>query len=166
MIGPITIEQRAPQPYAAIRSQIKMSQIGALLPEHWPAVFGWIAQQKQEPVGSPFIRYVEIQMPDSIVVDVGIPTAVELEGDEVVSTGTLAGGEFASTLYTGDYAQLTSANAALLDWGRDNEVAWDCYLEQGHEHWAVRLESYLTDPGSHPDPSTWQTQIAFKLVEN
>jgi hypothetical protein len=33
------------------------------------------------------------------------------------------------------------------------------------DRWGARLELLLSDPAEHPDPSTWVTQLAFRLAD-
>ncbi len=153
------LEDRAAQPYAAIRHTVTMEDLPSVLPQSWPRVFGWLAERGMAPAGAPFIRYLKIDMPDALVIDVGIPTAEQLEGDDGILCETMPGGRFAVMIHTGPYDGLVEANAKLQNWGDSAGVTWDGTEE---ESWGCRMESYITDPGSEPDPAKWQTVLAYK----
>jgi effector-binding domain-containing protein len=155
------LEQRAQQPYVGIRSSITMSQIGTVLPPLIGELFAWLGQRQATPVGPPFFRYRVIDMSGHLEIDVGVPVAAVLSGDQRVIVDTLPAGAYATAIYTGNPAQLADANAALQKWGSGNGIKWRAVqLDRGTE-WASRLEIYLTDPAKQPDPSKWQTEIAY-----
>ncbi len=166
-MGEVSTAAHAEQPYAAVRSSVALADIGGILPQHWPRVFGWLAGQGLAPAGAPFIRYLELDMQGQSLVDVAIPTAGQLTPTDDIVTASLPAGRYASMIYTGNYSGLLEANAALQDWGKANEIDWDYESQQNGdvttERWAARIESYITDPETNPDPNTWQTLLMYKL---
>jgi len=94
-------------------------------------------------------------------IDVGVPVAAVLSGDQRVIVDTLPGGQYATVIYTGNPAQLVEANAALQKWGGRNGIKWQESKVDRGTAWASRLETYLTDPAIEPDPNKWQTEIAY-----
>jgi AraC family transcriptional regulator len=65
----------------------------------------------------------------------------------------LPGGLVASTIHTGPYDQLTNAYAAVEQWIKS----------QGFTPGGAPWESYLTDPGEHPDPKDWRTEVLWPI---
>lgn len=153
--------QKPEQRYAAIRSTVTMPEIASVLPPLIPEVFAWLGERHATAVGSPFFRYRVIDMSRHLEIDVGVPVAAALSGDQRVIVDTLPGGQYATVIHTGNPAQLVEANAALQKWGSRNGVRWRQSKVERGTAWASRLEIYLTDPAKEPDPNKWQTEIAY-----
>ena len=64
----------------------------------------------------------------------------------------------------GHVDQLKDANAALVTWAAEQEITWDMSIADDGQHWACRLETYLTNPSEQPDPHQWRTRIAMKTT--
>jgi DNA gyrase inhibitor GyrI len=129
-----------------------------------PELFGWIAQRELTAAGPLFWRYLVVDMEHELVIEVGVPLAVEAVGDGRVTAGVLPGGRYATVVHQGPPDTLEAATAELLEWGDQQGVAWDKTDADGAEHWACRLENYLSDPVEEPDMNEWRTELAFKLV--
>src|SRR5579864_8004886 len=57
MLSTPQIIERAPQPYAAIATVVRVDELPAAIDRALPAVFGWLAARGAVPVGAPFFRY-------------------------------------------------------------------------------------------------------------
>ena len=160
-----TVVERAAQPYAAIRRQVTMAQLGEVLPPLNGQVFDWLAAHGGEPAGPPFWRYRVIDMAGLLDIEVGVATAdpVQPEGDVV--TGTLPGGEYVSVEHTGHPDSLMPATKELLDWADHQGLVFDHSEQSDGDHWECRLELYLTDPAEEPNLNAWVTELAFKLAD-
>lgn len=77
----------------------------------------------------------------------------------------LPGGRYACLTHTGDYGGLVSANAALQDWAAAQGLAFDQHATGRGDAFGGRIESYLTDPAEEPDPSRWETEVAYRLAD-
>jgi effector-binding domain-containing protein len=88
-------------------------------------VSGWLAVRNIPPVGAPFWKYNVIDMEGELEVEVGVPVATEVSGDERVRGGPLPAGRYATLHHVGHPDTLVDANAALLAWARDERLAWD-----------------------------------------
>jgi effector-binding domain-containing protein len=155
------LEQRPERPYAGIRCNVTMLEIATVLPPLIREVFAWLGERHATPAGPPFFRYRVIDMSRRLEIDVGVPVAAALSGDQRVIVDTLPGGQYATVIHTGNPAQLVEANAALQKWGSRNGIKWrESKVERGTA-WASRLEIYLTDPATESDPNRWQTEIAY-----
>jgi effector-binding domain-containing protein len=166
MISEPKVEERAAQPYVAVRTRVPMPNWGHLLPGLWGEVFGWLDRQGVEPAGPPLIRYLVIEMQTELEIDVGVPVARALASDGRITADVLPAGRYATLVYTGDYAGLVGATAALLDWGAAQGLAWDSHPGPRGDEFGARFESYLTDPQEEPDPAQWQTELAMRVADS
>ncbi len=152
-------QERQAQPYAAIAAEIRLDELGAVLPELWPEVAGYLSQCPADVAGAPFIRYVKIDMEGVCKLEVGIPCTAEIPGSGRVVNGVLPGGRYAVAVHEGPFDALPESNATLQTWVSDQGLEFDVHANV----WAARLESYLTDPEQAPDSATWLTELAYKL---
>jgi effector-binding domain-containing protein len=167
MITEPKIEDRNDQHYVGIRSQVTMQELGKLLPPLWGEVYGWLANQSLKPAGAPLWRYRVIDMAAKLEIDVGIPVATPVTGDNHITADTLPAGQYATIVYTGPYEGLMQATADLLAWAQNKGVVWDKWATGSRgEGWRARVEHYLTDPREEPNPAKWQTKLAFKLADD
>lgn len=150
-------------PYAAVPVEGSMQEVIGALPQHWPALSAWLAAQGIAPAGAPFILYRRIAMPDHMAVEIGIPTAEPAAAEGEIVCGELPAGDYVEALYVGHYDGLMQATADLLQWGDKRNVDWDAEMQGAQQVWTTRLESYLTDPASEPNPDNWQTQLSIKI---
>jgi effector-binding domain-containing protein len=145
------LEDREAQPYAAIRKQVA-APFGSVLGELWGEVFSWLSARGTSPSGAPFIRYLFIDMPSRLDLEVGVKVAAALEGNERIATGSLPAGTYAVAIHTGHYDKLEESTARFLEWGQKNGIQWQKTNADPGEHWVSRVESYLNDPTDEPNP--------------
>jgi len=165
MLSDAEVIERSAQPYVAIKSQVTMQTLGVVLPELHPRVFGWLGERGISPAGAPFWKYNVIDMDRGLEVEVGVPVATAVAGDDLVQAGVLAPGRYATVRYTGHPDGLFGATAALLKWADEHNLTWDVRQAPDGERWGARLEIYETDPALEPDMSKWTTQLAFRLAD-
>lgn len=165
MITAPTIEVRPDQPYVARRSRVAMQDLGPVIDQVITELVAWLGQHGLEPADAPFVRYLVINMTALLEVEVGFPVATSQTGDGRVEAGVLPAGRYATLLYTGPYERLVAANAALLDWGAQNGLAWDMRATPEGDAFGARLESYITNPAVEPDSSKWRTVVAIRLAD-
>jgi effector-binding domain-containing protein len=158
-----TIVTRAAQPCVGIRASVtmaKLAQVADLIPE----VEQWLAERGVAPAGAPYFRYHLIDMADELDVEVGFPVAAAPPGEGRIAAGELPGGRYATVRHVGPPDTLLGATAALLTWADRQGLDWDKVDTPAGERWGCRLEIYHTDPAEEPDPSRWETELAFRLV--
>ena len=165
MLSDTEVIERSAQPYVAIKSQVTMQTLGVVLPGLAPRVFGWLGQRGISPSGAPFWKYNVVDMDRGLEVEVGVPVATAVAGDDLVQAGVLAPGRYATVRYTGHPDGLFGATAALLKWADEHNLTWDVSQAPDGERWGARLEIYETDPAMEPDMSKWTTQLAFRLAD-
>ncbi|HXT36332.1 MAG TPA: GyrI-like domain-containing protein [Chloroflexota bacterium] len=163
MISEPKLEDRAEQPYVGIRTQATMRELGTVIPQRLGEVFAWLGTQGVAPAGPPFIRYHVIDMAAKLDIELGVPVAGAVPGDDRVSAGTLPAGRYATLIYQ-DAGRGIEANAALLEWGARQGLAWDSWAAANGEGFGARYESFLTDPQVEPDPKKWETEVAIRLA--
>lgn len=150
----MTIEIRtAPtQPVAFRTATVARADIGARLGELLPAAFGDVQTAGGQPAGAPFVRYRE--MSDPMTIEAGVPIAAAVDLPAPTETGELAGGRHAVCVHVGPYDALPQSWERLTAWieAQDEKAA------------GAGWESYLTDPGSEPDPAKWVTEITIPLA--
>jgi AraC family transcriptional regulator len=138
----IATRQLSPQPVLVARRRVKQSEIAQAIGEALPRVFACAHQNSMAIAGPPFARYPEMG-PGLMTLDIGVPVAAPADvSDPDVRADTLPGGLTAVTMHTGPYDKLPDAVTALGQW----------IAQQGLTHAGGPWESYLTDPGNHPDP--------------
>jgi effector-binding domain-containing protein len=167
MITEPKIEDRKQQPYVGIQAQVTMQEMGKILPPLWGEVYGWLASKGLKPNGAPLWRYRVIDMAAQMEIDVGVPMAAAVEGDDRVTADVLPAGRYATLIYSGPYEGLMQATSDLLGWAEKKGVVWDKWSAGPKgEAWQARIENYLTDPREEPDSAKWQTELAFKLADD
>jgi effector-binding domain-containing protein len=143
MFGEPSIEQREEQPYVALSTSITMQGYGVIGPM-FGELFAWLGERGIAPAGSPFIRYLVIDMENLLDIEVAIPVAVLPPTHERVVTGTLPAGSYVTLTYVEDGIE---ANAHLQQWASDRGLRWKNTLRDGRELWGGRIE-ISTEDGS------------------
>ncbi len=106
-----------------------------------------------------------IDMDRQLEVEAGVPVVTPVQADGDVVAGVLPAGRYATVLHVGHPSELVGATGALLDWGAGEGLKWGTSPGADGDHWACRLEIYLTDPQQEPDMSKWETLLAFRLAD-
>jgi effector-binding domain-containing protein len=159
-----TVVERAEQPYVAVRRRVTIDTIPEIA-DRIPEVFGWLAERGIAPAGSPFFRYNVIDMDRELEMEAGVPVAAALDGDGEVFAAVLPAGRYAAVSHVGHPEELEQVTADLLDWAREQGLAWDMSHTAGGERWGCRLEVYHTDPAEQPDLYKWTEELLFRLAD-
>src|SRR5690349_4586825 len=144
------VEYRAEQPYVGVRTLATMQELPTAIPQGHREVFTWLGRHGIAPAGPPFIRYHVIDMERQLDIELGVPVATAVDGDDSVSSGVLPAGQYAALIYTGVDNGI-AANWELLKWGAAQGLAWDQWAAPTGDGWGGRYESFLTDPADEPD---------------
>jgi hypothetical protein len=140
---------------------------GVRLPPEFHRDMFRLASKGVKPAGAPLWRYLVIDMAAKLEIDVGVPVATPLTGDNRITADTLPAGRYSTLIYTGPYEGLMQATADLLAWAEKKGVVWDKWPAGSKgEGWRARIENYFTDPRAEPDSTKWQTELAFKLSDD
>jgi effector-binding domain-containing protein len=110
--------------------------------------------------------YLTTDMSKKLDIEVGVPVANAVSGDDRITAGVFPAGQYATFLYTGPYKGkgLFKATVALLEWAKENNIVWQTSTLDHVEWWGGRIEFYLTDPEEEPDSKKWQTELAFLVA--
>ncbi|MGA4802123.1 GyrI-like domain-containing protein [Streptomyces lavendulocolor] len=162
---PVLVD-RAEQPYVFMRRSVTMDGF-AEVADRLPELVGWLTGRGVAIAGAPFFRYNSLDMAGESEVEAGVPVAggpplPEPEGD--VGVAVLPAGRYATLTHVGHPDRLLEAAAALRAWAGERGLQWDMREVDGVERWGCRIESYRTDPRVEPDPSRWETELAFRLA--
>lgn len=154
-------QERAAQPYAGIRASVTMDGLSAAVDEAFPELFGWLAGRALEVAGPPFIRYHVIDMHGELEIELGVPADVTAGDGGRIRPGILPEGPYIVLRHVGPYDGLVAGNASLLYWAREHAVALDSWETSHGTAWRSRVEHYLTNPATEPDPAKWEVDIAY-----
>jgi effector-binding domain-containing protein len=161
------VEEREPQPYVAIPLRVEMAGgFGDAIESGFAELFGWLNEQGVEPAGAPFIRYLVIDMDGGLEIELAVPVAPNVTSDGRVRVDVLPGGRYATLLHVGPYDELVASNAALQDWAEEQGIVWDSWETDEGSAWRGRVEHYLTDPATEPDPSKREVEVAYLAAES
>ncbi len=137
--------------------RVDRAEVGAVLAECLPAVFGYVMGQGLAPAGHPFVRYTSMSSA-FVELDAGVPLVEAASEDPPADTGMargeLVGGLVATTIHKGPYDQLGQAYEAMERWIDASE----------HSVTGSPWEIYLTDPGEVPNPADWLTEVFFPIA--
>ena len=148
-----TVKTIEAQPAAAIRAEVPMAELRNVFDRGFHAVMQAVTAQGVAITGPPFGFYP--RMPgDTVAVVVGFPLAGPITAGDGVEPFTLPGGRVVTGTHVGPYETLGQTYEQLMAWTRAEGLT----LAEG------MWESYLSDPRSEPDPTTWRTLIVWPLA--
>lgn len=158
------VEARDAQHYVGIRSQVPMSELPNVIPQHIDEVMGWLEQQGAAPDGPPLIRYHVIDMANKLDITIGWPVANPLSSSVRIIADVLPAGRYASLVFTGVENGI-KGNGALLEWAAAQGLELDRWDDEMGDAFAGRVEYMLDGPEDDPDPANWDTEVAIKLAD-
>ena len=150
----IARQERSAQPILFIRRRVARSELQGMLAECFGKLFTHGQKAGLAIAGFPLARYVSTG-PGLWIVEAAIPLAEPAAGDGDMQSGTLPGGPVAMGVHVGPYEQLGDTNAAIERWIETN----------GFRVAGAPWEWYVTDPGEHPDPADWRTEVYWPLAQ-
>lgn len=148
-----TVETLEPQAAAAIRAEVPMDELRGVFDRAFPEVMRIVGEQGVAIAGPPFGFYPRMPT-ETVEVVVGFPVASPIAADGDVEPFELPGGRVVTGVHVGPYEELERTYGELTAWARG----------EGHQLRGAMWESYLSDPSAQPDPSTWQTRIAWPIM--
>jgi hypothetical protein len=86
------VAERSVQPYVAIRAQVTMQTMDAILLPLEPQMFAWLRERDIPAAGPLFWKYNVIDMDRLLEVEVGVPVPAPVAGDSRVLAGVLPAG--------------------------------------------------------------------------
>ncbi len=168
MTTPVTTEpkivERKEQPYMGIRTWIPSKDLSTWQIKLTKELTKWLEKEGVKATGPVFHRFYVINMGKEFDFEIGIPVATSVAGDDRVKPGILPAGSYAALIYTGRN-NAYKVNKALVEWARDNGIAWDRWDDPRGDAFRCRYESYLTDRTAEVDKKDWQTEVAIKVLD-
>lgn len=164
MVSKPRVYERPDEHYMGIRVQTPFKGMFTVIDKHLlKELKAWMKQAGVEPAGHPFFRFHVIDMEGEMDVEVGIPVATPLPGDERVRPGVMPAGRYASLIYVGSGY---TGTVALLRWAAENGHAFDQWEVPEGNAFRARYERYLTDPKVQPLKKKWEVEVAIKVLDN
>lgn len=137
-----------------ISGSATMEQIGAMMGELYGKIGMAIVDQELEMAGAPFTHYLnfdeETGLSDFLV---GIPVEPSGKNAGDVKAKRYRATDVVQMMHLGPYDELQKSYEKIMQYIQENEL--DVTFEA--------FELYLTDPGTEPNVTKWQTLIAFPL---
>lgn len=150
----IRIIECSEQPTAAVREQVPMMELTAFFSQAFEETTAVLQAQGVQPVGAPFGKYYG-QPAAMVDVEAGFPVATVITPSGRVIPGSLPAGRVVETFHVGPYDTMESTYSEIEDY----------FAEEKLHPGSVMWESYLTDPGTEPDPAKWRTEICWPVDE-
>ncbi len=149
----IRLTDRSEEHTAVLREQVPMAQLPEFFHRAFAAAMAQVQAQGVQVTGPPFGKYYGIPG-ESVDVEAGFPVSGPIATADGVAAGMLPGGPAVEAVHVGPYDTLAATYGEVESW----------IDERGLRTIEVMWESYLSDPGEHPDPATWQTLICIPLA--
>ena len=162
-IGKPGISTRSEQHTVGIRTVTPFKGMFAVVDQLLKEVRSWMKARGMTDAGPFFLRLHVIDMDGPMDIEVGCLVPEPVPGDGRVEPGTWPAGRYASLRYS-RYA--LRANRALLDWAKQEGLAWDRWETPTGDAFRCRYEAYLTDYRLEPKKSVWEVELAIKLSDD
>jgi AraC family transcriptional regulator len=150
----ITRKELAPQHILFIRRRIAPGERKEALGECFGRLFSYGAKAGLPIAGWPLCRYVNIG-PGLLTIEPAMPVAAPAAGEGEIQSGVLPSGAAALGIHAGPYEGLGETYAAIERWAEAS----------GHRVDGAPWEQYVTDPGEHPNPADWRTEVYWPLAK-
>ena len=148
-----TLTTIQPQAAAVLEAEVPVDELPGVFDRAFTEVARVVAGQGASIAGPPFGFYP--RMPgETVAVAAGFPVTAAIRAEGDIVPFELPGGRAVTGLHVGSYDALQRTYDELVAWA-DAEG-----LVLGEGVW----ESYLSDPGAEPDPSTWRTGLVWPLA--
>jgi effector-binding domain-containing protein len=160
------ILQNEAVPYVCIPIRASLQQWDAVN-QQLANVYAWLDERDIAPAGAPFYRYRVIggdAQPWEL--DVAVPVATAVSGDERVASDELPSGTYAVHTHHGHPDGLFEAGRLMLEWAERTGHQWDVRDESGEQIWGGRCEIFMTDPETEPDLNKWETRMVWRLRDS
>jgi AraC family transcriptional regulator len=150
----ITRKKFAPQHILFIRRRIAPGATRETLGECFGKLFSYGAKAGLPIAGWPLCRYVSMG-PGLLTIEPAMPLAAPASGEGEMQPGVLPAGEVALGIHAGPYEELGETHIAIERWIDANGYSVD----------GTPWEQYVTDPGEHPNPADWRTEVYWPLAK-
>jgi len=143
----------APQHILFISRRIAPNERQQVLGECFGKLFSYGAKAGLPIAGWPLCR---LNMgPGLLTIEPAMPLAAPATGEGEMQSGVLPGGAVALGIHAGPYEGLGETHAAVERWIEAN----------GFKAAGAPWEQYVTDPGEHPNPADWRTEVYWPIAK-
>lgn len=157
--------KRDAQHYIAVRTEATMQDFASVIGKTFPVLFEAAKDQGITQSGPEFIRYIVVDMDSKMQVEMGFPVANAVSVSSPLRAGILPAGTYATVQHTGHYDGLMKVTGELFAWAGEKGITWKTSVEGDDMVWEARVEFYLNDPSTEPDPEKWETELAFLTAD-
>ena len=145
------LSEQPAQATLSIRTRTKMENLPQVIGQAYHAIFEYLNEIKESPVGAPFTAYYNLDMED-LDVEMGFPVAKPLTGRDNIKPSTIPAGKQLAYLYKGSYQGMAPIYEAMAQWMQEN----------GYTPVGTAYEFYFNSPEEVPE-SELLTRIMFPL---
>jgi effector-binding domain-containing protein len=163
------IDERAAQPYLAIWCHVT-DGVPAAVDQAFPELFSRLAADGIAPAAPPFIRLHEVDEDgEPLELEVAVPVPGDASGDDRLRRDSLPAGRYVTKLHVGPYRSETEpdlgdARVALIAWMERQGIAYSRPSERGRAL-PCAVDHLRVSPGTEPDYSKWETEIAYLIID-
>lgn len=149
------VKELAEQPVVSMRQRTGLSHIGQDIGASYLALFTYLGKSGVPPVGPPFVLYYDMEQMEDFEMEVCVPTAELLPGENVVIGRVVPGGKHVSTIHLGAYDGIGPTYEGLMQWAG----------EQGLALTGPAREVYLVGPGgpTPAEPEDFRTEVLIPV---
>ncbi len=158
------LEERPERRYLAVAATTSMDDEPGTIARGLGVLRARLAERGLAAAGPPFVRYLEIDMPATLRIEVCAPVGPGVDGDDAVQAGTVPAGCYAVLRHAGPPEELVEANARLQRWAELRGLAFDVRRQGAVSIWGARLETPIRDPGQPHEAQPRETEIAYRLA--
>lgn len=144
------------EPFNYISKHIvsNFEDVGTDMGKSYAELINLCSANNWEIIGMPFsINYRDTE--ELFEYDVAFKISNSVKAPKGFSSGTIEGGETLTISHFGLYENLPASYEILDNWMRDNG-----FKLNDHSY-----EIYITDPGTEPDSSKWETQVFYPITK-
>lgn len=152
------VELREQRPTVGIRRTTPFRGMLAKRDTLLAELIEWLDAHDIDPSGPFFLRLHSVDMAGDMDIEVGVIASATADGS--VTAGSIPAGRYAVLAYR-DHS--IRANRLLQAWAAEEGLQFDVEPAAAGDHWAARVESYLTDPRTEPRKTRWVTELAFRV---
>ncbi len=119
-----------------------------LFPEWLPKVHEYALSIGASISSAPFARYHQFDA-DGVVLELGVPISGDVVAEGEITQREIPAAKVLVITHVGPYDDLNKAGSALAQYMKEHKYKYidPCW------------ESYVSDPGSEPDPTKWVTKL-------
>ena len=154
------LQQRTAQPYLAIHAHVTTeAEFRRAADTGFPELFAWLREHAVAPAGPLFIRYLELDdAGDPREIELAVPVAPGVSGDERVRAGELPAGRWATFVHVGPYRSETEPDLA------DGRATLGAWADAQGLACADYVEHFVKGPVEEPDHTRWETELAYLIT--